>query len=300
MRRLGIDKWSLRRRAWMQFRVAGFCCLLGTFLFLCLAFAVPAWAGSSWTESTDPGLDLAQSQLTQGLNQSIEGAGMLAGGLFSGTLDTVNSLEDGLRSALQPSTETNETVPSKANPQMRSTHPVSAPSAGGSGVCSLVNDLASGLLGAVNDLVDGLNSALQPLNGIAAADSDASTAAALRYDVTAALAALSDPPRPDNQPAGVSRLPGNNAVTGSKERRPEEPPSAPFPPAELLSCFGSNSGSSTTASGTSSTASNGGNSQAGITTDLMNPVQLPLTGYISEIPDPLRLPPFIVLFSPPG
>ncbi|MDI6908159.1 MAG: hypothetical protein QMC81_11830, partial [Thermoanaerobacterales bacterium] len=153
MRRLGIDKWSLRRRAWMQFRVAGFCCLLGTFLFLCLAFAVPAWAGSSWTESTDPGLDLAQSQLTQGLNQSIEGAGMLAGGLFSGTLDTVNSLEDGLRSALQPSTGANNAAPSAKSPRACSACTPSTTE--DAGVGSPAGGLFSGTLDTVNSLEDG-------------------------------------------------------------------------------------------------------------------------------------------------
>ncbi|MEW5762188.1 MAG: hypothetical protein AB1776_03185 [Bacillota bacterium] len=189
------------------------------------------------------------------------------------------------------------------------------------GVVSLVDGLANGLLATVDSLANGLGTALGSLSSKDGTASQVGGAAelfaqdvadALRATVVSSISLPGEPAEKNVSAGGGAQETKAGSVIsqasrsgqGSAPHHEDRQPLLDDPTGILLAGLNVAARSvAATAGGMGSTVNSGsgnGADQAGVLDTLLTPVHLPLNGVVTETHDPLRLPPFISVFSPPG
>lgn len=250
----------------------------------------PGLALCPQSESAEGADNNCQDELIQGIaikntpKESISGSNKLlsVGGLVSGTLHTVTNLVEDLAPAPNPMANQNSNL-TASNPNIRN------------GLGSIVTGLVGGICDTVNGLLGGLGSGLTPLlradNGILPVQDNIVPELVTEIKQACEQTATVIRSTPE------STTHDHNKVANNEDTKEKVPFSETI--VEFNYGFRGSNGTSNSM-GSSNTSSNNGGGLFCVVDSLTNTPQLPLMGSISEKPDPLRLPPFLVLFSPPG
>lgn len=160
----------------------------------------------------------------------------------------------------------------------------------------LVTTLVSGVLCIVDDLISGLDSALSPSPMINSASSSDDVVIQNQNKIT-------DQPAEYSSKPSLKRSVKLKANIYHKEiKEMEQKQEVPLQVESDIIFLGGITGGTASAAGMSSQGNNvnGSSFQTCVVSVISNPIQLPLTGSIIETPDPIRLPPFLAIFSPAG